>query len=44
MDWYIEKKFVRDGKKFFRILSNKKEEYKSLEPTIEDGYIFSYSK
>ena len=39
MDWYIEKNFVRDGKIFFRILSNKKEEYKSLEPTIEDGYM-----
>lgn len=36
---YVEKTFLRNGKKFLRILSNKKEEYKSLEPTIEDGYM-----
>lgn len=38
-DFYVEKSFIRDGKTFLRILSNKQEEYKSLEPTIEDGYM-----
>ena len=38
-NWYVEKTFFRNGEEFLRVLSNKKEEYKSLEPTIEDGYM-----
>lgn len=38
-DWYVEKSFSRNEKTFMRILSNKKENLKSLEPTIEDGYM-----
>lgn len=38
-NWYIEKIFSRDGEKFLRILSDKNQGYKSLKPTIEDGYI-----
>ncbi|NYB75550.1 ATP-binding cassette domain-containing protein [Sedimentibacter hydroxybenzoicus DSM 7310] len=37
--WYVEKSFSRNEKTFMRILSNKKENLKSLEPTIEDGYM-----
>ncbi|MBU5677047.1 ATP-binding cassette domain-containing protein [Alkaliphilus sp. MSJ-5] len=38
-NWYVEKTFFRNGEEFLRVLSNKKEGHKSLEPTIEDGYM-----
>ncbi|QUH20202.1 ABC transporter ATP-binding protein [Alkaliphilus sp. B6464] len=38
-NWYVEKTFFRNGEEFLRILSNKKQGHKSLEPTIEDGYM-----
>ena len=39
INWYVEKTYLRNGEKFLRVLSNKKEKLKSLEPTIEDGYM-----
>jgi ABC-2 type transport system ATP-binding protein len=36
---FVEKTFERDGGNFLRILASEKEGYKSLDPTIEDGYM-----
>lgn len=37
--WYVEKTYSRKGEKYLRILSNKKEEYQSVQSTVEDGYM-----
>ncbi len=37
--WYVEKTFSRNEENFLRVLSNRQEMYKSLEPTVEDGYM-----
>ncbi|MBN4074918.1 ATP-binding cassette domain-containing protein, partial [bacterium AH-315-E09] len=37
--WHIGKTFLKNGEVFLRILSNKNEGYKSVDPTIEDGYM-----
>ncbi len=36
---FVEKTFERKGENYLRILSSKKEGFKSLEPNIEDGYM-----
>lgn len=39
VDGFVEKTYEVSGKTYVRVLSNKKLKYKSLEPTIEDGYM-----